>query len=203
MAKSASSSAAILRRRKPSGDGIRTAWTGRERIDPGNKIAYASRPVTSWGRGDPPVLIEESEPLLEWGSWTIPDPRLSSRGNMGPSTPGAVPKDDGCRSLWQSVLMQSLYDACVLPHNQVQSRGRAQAALDVAHRQAVAWFNPGRRDFVDVCVMAGLHPERVLDCFHRFQKDPDEARNLINAYLVARSHTTLEAARRDHADLDV
>lgn len=106
--------------------------------------------------------------------------------------------DDGCRTLWQSVVMQALYDATVLPHNKLPKRSRASAWAKAAHNRAVAWLsNPRRRDFVDVCTMAGLPPDAVYHTFLVFQKDPTAARSVINDYLIARSHVTLENANVD------
>ena len=57
------------------------------------------------------------------------------------------------QSLWQSVIMQAIYDATSHPVNSKTRREKTQAII---------WFSIQNKDFQFICEMAGMNPLCVL-----------------------------------------
>ncbi len=60
----------------------------------------------------------------------------------------------GEKALWQSVIMQAIFDAASTPNN-------TQGKID--RLNARKWFSLENEDFITVCVYAGFDPQTVIN----------------------------------------
>lgn len=81
------------------------------------------------------------------------------------------------RALWQSVIMQAVFDIASPPKDM---KGRIQRA------KTVAWFSIQDEDFLQVCSFAGFSPETLIKNITKLYRKAKAAKN--NKRIIKNKH---------------
>jgi len=87
----------------------------------------------------------------------------------------------GEQALWQSVLMQALFDA-ITPAKTIKEK--------MERARAIAWFSDHNEDFVEVCAMANLPTDYVLKGTSRVIKQYMNTRRRRHVSKMGRKNKT-------------
>ena len=59
-----------------------------------------------------------------------------------------------CTELWKAVILQAILDI----------KNNGNKVMDRVNRaKAILWINPNKKDFINVCQMAEINPQRVYE----------------------------------------